>query len=269
MNAAKMMEQFVEDRSYFHLKRMENYRQHFRSLLKQEFKHYEQTRIENELYGYVAKWRKMPVYETDHEGLNHFLHDHGLFLPLASIPLKGLSPDVKRDLATFELRDYALKVTPNKQGRVIVDQIPDRDFSVEEMWSYYIRSDREFQNLSAAYEELKVNIIQCPELKKKKKIKHDFGSVSLYEKVVGYNLHSILEWYGEEFLMEYARVDRSQLDIYMAKGLIQPKDIEPFRKVKDIDLQFLIMTSEAEKSMLSHFDQRIHMLARISSKDSA
>ncbi|MFL0365209.1 hypothetical protein ACH0BF_19585 [Pseudobacillus sp. 179-B 2D1 NHS] len=263
MNAGEMMEQFVRDRSYFHLKRMEQYKSHFQQLLKQSFQEKEENRIVHEAYGYVAKWRKMPIYDTDHIGLNHFLHDHGLFLPLASLPLKGLPKDVEQDIATFALPPtYSVSTNPNKKGRVVLEDIPNIVFSVEEQWSHYVRSDREHALLSNRYEKLKKNMLECQVLLTEKKIKHEFGSVSLREKKAGYDISAILEWYGEEFLIENARVENSKLDVYMAKGLIHPKDIEPFRKVINMRADFILMTIESESSMIKNYEQRLRYLSK-------
>ena len=93
-------------------------------------------------------------------------------------------------------------------------------------------------------------------LKEEKKIMHEYGSVSLKEKKTGYDLESILEWLGEEFLIECAKPNHEKLEEYIVRGIIQQSDIQTFRRVVDIRLDFMIQTVDSENRMLDFFAQK-------------
>lgn len=268
MDAGKLIEEFYKEGSYQELKVYEKHLDDLKVIIREELQQNNEIRYEFKDIGYVAKWRKVPKYETDYPSLNEYLHNLGLLIPSAKITYRGLPEDVKLDLTPFELpSEWSVGLYPNKKGRVTVEPLPigsiDK-FNLNKKMRMYAKMDREKQFVSIQYENLKKQMLNCPVLKEEKKIMHEYGSVSLKEKKTGYDLESILEWLGEEFLIECAKPNHEKLEEYIVRGIIQQSDIQTFRRVVDIRLDFMIQTVDSENRMLDFFAQKRNNMIEMS-----
>ncbi|MGN7300423.1 hypothetical protein [Ferdinandcohnia sp. SAFN-114] len=99
-------------------------------------------------------------------------------------------------------------------------------------------------------------MLQCKELHQEKKISHEYGSVSLVANDPLYDINAIYEDFGEEMLIQYGKPDSEKLQQFIQKGIITKKEIDQFKTVVDIRLDFIMMNLDTEKQMMSMLQNR-------------
>lgn len=248
------MEEFIEFGSYKHLKILSHEndvinKNIYHHLINFELKRYE---IGNNL---VAKFIPKKIYHYDYAGLNEFLYDRGLLQKLTRLSSSEIKQ--KQDLLDlfepFSLNpSFYIKPKFNKDGReyVKIEESPDLQLTLEEA------SKRKRDNLiclrtaKKTYEALKKQMEICQQLIVEGKINHKYGSVSRVQRSLEYNTNKITDKLGIMMLIEYGKPDFGRLMNYILKGFISKSEIESFRQLKDIKLNFVILDLDDEARML-------------------
>lgn len=225
-------------------------------------------RIEFNKTDIVAKWRIVPKYETDYEGLNELLYDHGL-IQLINIPTRGLSKELKEELEPFKLPSEYY-VVPNVNNKKAKEKLTDtEEFVVEQvdtdnillLFNRYYNTNKERE---AEYEKIKKKMARCPVLKDKKKLPFEYGSIGLREKHMGYDLDNIIEFFGIEYLIAHGRPDMQALEYFIDKGIINRKEVAKYRTEIDRRVDFVLMTKESEEKQNEIYQQKLQRRIKLS-----
>jgi len=221
----------------------------------------DEMRREFKQLGVVAKYQRMPVYETDWEGLMDYLSDLGILIPLLQVDVDKLKedPELHQTITTHfqnPIEQY-IRMTPNKQGKVSVVPLEVTDLETEQLATLWLDTKRKFQTFDSYLEHGKIHMRNCPLLKKARKVSCNYGSVSLLDKDPTFNNRAIMEEYGVDMLKEIGKINMQSLDEYIQKGFISPNEIKQFRKVKDIQLRFIVQELASEDRQFQMFYRKL------------
>jgi hypothetical protein len=211
----------------------------------------------------VAKFQPDYRYETDYVGLNEYLYDLGLLVPLARIDYKELKkeqPDVLKKIEIFKNpTEQYVKMTPNKQGRVEIPEMTFSELSDDELILSWVESKGRLERTKAVIDQAREEMLVCPILRKEKKLSCNYGSVSILDKDPTYDIAQIYEFYGAEFLIQHSKPDMQKILMeFVPKGMLNMNDIQQFRTLKSISSKFILMDLETESRQYHMFwDKRM------------
>jgi hypothetical protein len=141
------------------------------------------------------------------------------------------------------------KLQPNEEFKV-------DHWSIEELAEGYFNEGNKLQSLDEKYKKAKIEMEKCTELKQKRKLAHKYGSVSLIQNDPLYDVIAIYEDFGEEILIRYGKPDAQKLEEFVIRGIITKNDIEQFKTLVDIHLDFVIMSLDTEQKIYEMLQQR-------------
>jgi hypothetical protein len=269
--AAELMERFIEDGKYPEMKQTEGKIKQLTSTVKGKLEKSETKRHVFESFNMVGRFTAKKVYETDYIGLNEYLYDVGLLLQVAEIDNKAIQTnelyfDMIQD---FKLKNtYYVKPNFNKLGKEL-NKVPS-SFEINDQWGINdmvkelaILKPR-VKELAKEYDKLKWRLMKLPEIeqllkmpkKMREPIPHKFGSLSLVANQAKYDIPAIYDYIGEWMLIEYGKPNSELLESFILNGTISKKEIDQFRTMKDIKLDFSIMTLEDEQKILTMLDNK-------------
>jgi hypothetical protein len=259
--AGNMMEALLENRFYQRMKMAEDNTKAIKNTLREQLESHESKRHEFKNHNLVAKFVAKKVANTDYERLNEFLNDIGLLVPTVKLNHK----DIKKDallldaFSPYQLEQkYKLHIAFNKEGKLI-KQYPTENFedkNINELIESYTSWNMDHKRLVDEYEKTKLEMLACPVLQKEKKVSHKYGSVSKVALDPEYNISQIYDELGADFLIRYGKPDSEKLQEFIYKGLLSQKDIDQFKEVVDIRLDFIVLSLDAEERMLSMLHNR-------------
>ena len=269
--AAQMWETFIEEGKYPHLQQCKTKTKLLTSAMKERLSDSELKRHEFTRYGIVGKFVAKKIYDIDYIALNEYLYDLGLLLFVVEIDEKKLLREsilIYDLIQEFRLPDtFYIRPSFNKAGRFLNEV---RNFEITEQWSLDDMARTlailkpQVKALSRQYELLKRKTLRLPEIRelerlpkeKRRPIRHKYGSLSLVEKPPKYDVSKIYECFGEGILIEYGKPNSKKLDDFILNGTITQSEIDQFKKVKDIRLDFSVMTLEDEAKILQMLDEK-------------
>lgn len=262
VNAKALMKEYVENGGYRALKLAKAKKDKIVSAVNKHLQHSEYKRHEFPKFGLVAKYTVKRDYEWDYEGLNDYLNDLGLLIPVAK-----LFPDshLKRLELLDEVKDYQLPIKKyslrpyfNKAGKAI-NRVASETLNVYDqmaldmLLTVFDAHQRELKFAEEDYELLKQAMLKCPELQEKKTVKYEYGSLSLLPVKEGYDVLAIAKDFGIDFLIQYSKPDMKKLQQFILRGTITQKEVYQFRKdvtSEDKGLTFTLMKLEDEHKQL-------------------
>lgn len=258
-NAGEMMEQLVRSKFYRRKEQEKAYLKAVKSTLQKRLMDREDKRFMYKKYDMVAKFVNKNIYEVDHQSLNEYLLDLGL-LPCLKMDYQKLKALDK--LEGFEpyimQQDYKFHIAFNKAGKQM-NAFP-KDYDLKDTFAAlgneYHKTAPIVKSYNEQYEMQKRRMSECKVLKKEKKISHEFGSVSLVKKEPIYDLALIYKELSPEYIIEFGKSDGTMIQKYIASGHIHPKDLDPFRKIVDIRMDFVVMSLEAEEKMMKMLSKK-------------
>ena len=267
--AALLMEKFIEEGKYPQLMQSKGQLKILTKLMKDRLISNESKRKEFKRYGLVGRFTAKKIYETDYLALNEYLYDIGLLSQVVEIDKKINENILYSDMIQdFKLPDtYYIKPSFNKAGQSL-NKI-DENFS-DEVKGLYDMARRisilkpQIKTLQIEYEQLKREFFnqkdvqallkKSPELRKP--LKHNYGSISLVKNKTKYDISAIHDYMGEWLLIEYGTPNSEMLQKFILNGTITQSEINQFRTIKDIRLDFSVMTLEDELKILEMLDHK-------------
>jgi hypothetical protein len=266
-HAGKRMEEFIESGSYKQLKELVNKNDAlnktiYHHLIDQEAKRHEIG------YHLVAKFIPKKTFKYDYPALNDYLHDRGLLQNLTKLSSKDLNKNANL-LDLFEpyrlSSEFYIKPSFNNLGKefVKIAKSEDLSFSLEEA---AMQKRGYMDRLKAAkleYHSLKKQMENCEYLNMVKKIPHKYGSVSLIQKPLKYDTRKIKDNLLINTLIELGKPDLDGLWSYVTKGFVSMSEIESFRTLVDIQLDFAIFDINDDAKMINHLYQKVLSRAMI------
>ncbi|MFD1736204.1 hypothetical protein ACFSCX_06455 [Bacillus salitolerans] len=268
-SAASLMENYITSGGYREKKQVELHLKGDKKKgilgaqdqLRHCLKDHDSKRFEYVDLNLVAKFVTKRVYNWDYESLHEYLDDLGLFPLVAKIDNKAL----KDDLATMDMLEdfrlpstYYIKPSLNKLGKAVVEvsAAEFRSLGEGELLKTIKNLKVLYERQTQIYEDLKSGMMQCDILQSEKKVEHEYGSVSLIENTQEYDMMEIYQHFGSDFLLKYSKVDNSLLDSYVFQGTIKSSEIEQFRTLHDVRLDFVVMALDVEQKILAQQQKR-------------
>lgn len=271
ISAAKLMESFIENGQYQMLKKTEKDIKSLTAKVREQLEKSESKRHEFTNYNLVGSFTAKKIYEVDLLGLNEYLYNLGLLTQVVDIDEKRIKENVLyHDLIQeFKLPDtYYVKPSFNKLGKEAIkgnDHLNNEIVEdLNDIMSKLKDLKPQLNSLNYQYDGLKKELLDSNEIKelmsiskeKRKSIAHKFGSISLVSNTPKYDIPYIYDCLGEGLLIDYGKPNSALLDTFITNGTITQKEIDQFRVVKDIRLDFSIMTLEDESKMLGMLDRK-------------
>ncbi|MDE3840974.1 hypothetical protein C0966_17045 (plasmid) [Bacillus methanolicus] len=274
--AAEMMEKFIEDGTYPELKQTKEKIKKLTSSMRERLESSETKRHEFSEFNLVGRFTAKKIYETDYIGLNEYLYDLGLLLHVVEIDNKKLQSNVLYFdmIQDFKLEDtYYVKPNFNKIGREL-NKLPNT-FEITDQWNLTdmardlaILKPR-VKILTNEYEMLMRKMLKLPEFEKlktipkqsRKPVQHKYGSLSLQTNPVKYDISAIYDYIGEWILIEYGKPNAKLLERFILNGTISKKEIDQFKTIVDIELDFSVMSLEDEQKILNMLDEKNRLAA--------
>ena len=235
--------------------------------MKERLREDDRKRIEYDKLGLIAKWRVVPKYETDYIGINELLYDHGL-LQLISMPTKGLEEEVKEQIEPFKLPTeyYVVPTVTTKKAKAKMaeayEELLVEDMASDNLLGLFSRYHNVNKMYEDQYEAIKKQLITDPILLEKKKVTFEYGSIGLREKNVGYDIDTLIDFLGVDFLIQHGKPDMQALDYFIDIGVVDRKEVESFRKEIDRRLDFLLMTKESEAMQFEIYQKKLQRRAK-------
>ncbi|MDP4105579.1 MAG: hypothetical protein Q8935_11545 [Bacillota bacterium] len=256
-NAAELMEKFIENGSYKHLKELTAEKNMLKKSIYQNLIDHEAKRHEIG-HNLVAKFIPKKVYQYNYHGLNEYLYDRGLLQKVVRLNSTNLKQD--RNLLelfapySFKLEFY-IKPTLNRQGRefVKIKESQELQITLNEAAEKKRQNMDQIKVAKSEYELLKKQMEKCQRLQLEKKLSHKFGSVSLVQKPLIYDCKNISNDRLLQQLIELSTPDMFKLMHYVSRGFGSLNEIDSFRKLVDIQLNLVILDLEDEAKILSNF----------------
>lgn len=266
IGAAELMENVFTTGLYRNMKTAENKLDTIKGSIRKQFEDGESKRYELP-YDLVAKFVPTPIYETDEEGLKEFLDDYGLLTQTTTLKANSFKeePEILEQLKPFQkpVERFA-QFYLNNNGRAHLDK---EEYFYEDNLNLLCRLFLEqkscLDNTQTRYKEIMKNIEACPFLQHSKSIKTTFGTCKLREKEIEFQTNSVYDEFGIDFLINYGQVSMKFLEEYIAKGYFSQKDIQQFRKIKDINLRFVVMEKESEVRQSEFFQKQLMRKSQI------
>ncbi|WP_084786703.1 hypothetical protein [Bacillus tuaregi] len=256
----KLMESFIENGSYKLMKELTFEKEIIQKNIHDLLRHHEAKRHEIG-YNLVAKFTTRKVYQYDYTGLNEFLYDRGLLQEITRLTSRNLKKDqgLLKVFAPYRLQpEFYIKPSFNKAGRELlkVEKCSELDVSLEEAAKLKRENHESLRKVRLEYKRVITQIESYNKLLPEQKVKHKYGSLSRLQKPFTYDVKRITEPHAIQLLMEFGKPNMEKLELYIAKGFISNSEIESFRALKDIKLEFVILDIDEERAILSSFHQR-------------
>ncbi|NRD80855.1 hypothetical protein HPT25_26360 [Bacillus sp. BRMEA1] len=263
-NAAEIMESLLIKGIYGELKQAEKNLKAIKSAMHHQLHDSEAKRHEFEKVNVVAKFVPKKIYDVDYKGivehLFNYLHPE-IACRAIKIDVKSLKdkPEILDELELYKRTPtYYVKPSLNKSGKGLTGT-PELDFeslNIHQLAKEFTILNPTYKQLEEVYENSKAQMLQCPELNEKKKLSHQYGSVSLVQNQAEYRIFKLLEDFGEDFLIEHCVPNSSKVQWFIDNRLLSKSDIDAFKTIKDIRLDFIVMPLDVEREILTMQSQR-------------
>ncbi len=257
--AAQLVEQFIEDGTYFEKNYVETQLKKDKQTLQTILQASDIKRHEYQKMNMVAKFIPKKIYGWDEKGMIEYLMDYlvpEVYLDCLAIDQKQLASSIKdwdEISKPFKQKPaYYIKLNFNKTGKQLIKvntKKPNKnEWELLDDIKQLLLKQRPLEN---HFNVLKGQLLQSKQLYVKRNLPHKYGSISLLENKSTYDLHHLLDVFGETFFLEYGHVHKQQLMELVKKGFIKKQVLESFRTLKDIRLDFVVTTLDAEQRMLN------------------
>lgn len=272
--ATDLMEEFIENGYYPLWKQTESKIKLLSAALKQKLKDREEKRIEYSRFNMVGRFVSKRIYETNYIELNEYLYDLGLLLHVIEMDNKILKENflISDLVEPFKLSpSFYIRPSFNKAGKSL-NQLSN-SFTVDDRWSEedIVRSlaimKPQLKELERKYDKLKAKILKTKEIQElrkeevRKPMQFKYGSISLLTHPPKYDVCKIYEQYGEGVLIEYGLPNGKLLENCILNGQIKKSEIDQFKTLKDIRLDFVVMSLDDEKAMFEMLDYKQQITA--------
>lgn len=264
----ELIETFIEEGFYPDLKHTEGKIKIITSSMKERLQESESKRHVFTKYNLVGRFVAKRIYEVDVISLNEYLYDLGLLNQVCEIDNKKIKTNelYMAIIEPFKLKDtFYIKPNFNKTGKEL---IRIEDFAVNDSWSLDDMASSmavlkpQLKDLEYKYEQLKRAILKTEEMQKlmvrpkREPIPHKYGSLSLLANPPRYDISAIYDYIGEWMLIEYGTPNSERLEQFILNGTITKKEIDQFKTVRDIRLDFSVMSLEDERRILEMLDNK-------------
>lgn len=264
-----LIEDFITKGKYKEMKQLDKKSKLLTSCIKERLESSEIKRHVFQDSNLVGRFTAKKIYSIDYIGLNEYLYNIGLLTQVAEIDNKTIK---KNELYFDMIQDFKLddtffiKTNFNKVGKDYIKFVSDAQFdslSISELAKDLSIIKPKIRELNKDYELLKGRLLTLPEIEilkqtssNRKPISHKYGSISVVANQPKYDIASIYNYLGEGILIDYGRPSSRLLENFVINGLITEEDINQFKKITDIRLDFSIMTLDDENKILNLINEK-------------
>lgn len=255
MTAADIMQELVEGGMYIQLKTKERQLEQIRNVVKEELINSEVKRHEFKKQGMVAKFVPKKVNRIDTTALNTYLDDLGYLKKVVELDHSLLKDNL---FMAEQLMDYKVPgdctVVPyfNKIGKQLLKSTDTiSEGTIKEHLLNFNMINKEYKQLEEKYESVKLEMQLCSVLKEHRKLSYKYGSVIIKENKPKYENEEIYKDFGSDVLIEYGKPNTEKLNELMLKGSIKKSDLEQFKHIENVRLDFVIMSLEDENKQVN------------------
>ncbi|WP_157265155.1 hypothetical protein [Paenibacillus oryzisoli] len=259
----ELMKTFIIDGKYLEMKTIEKELTLVKDFIKKSLddKELEFSRYEWKSLGIVAKYTRVYKYEWNKEELQELLYDLGILPHVSKIDEKLLTPDQKILLTPFVLNDRkTIRYFPNNQSKsvdvVLTTVVQDsKDCSLEFFLLWWKKLNGKYHILLAEWKKLKSIAAISQSFSVETKIHWELGVFCLQSKLE-YDTLRIFKSDLHDLLIKCCKVEISELDRFLAKGLINKREIDNFRKIQDIFVRFTLIEKSRENKIFEYLSKR-------------
>jgi len=208
-------------------------------------------------FNVVAKFVPKAIYEWDEQSLIEYLMDHlvpEVYLDCLAIDHKQAAsiPDWEAFSKPFKQPPgHYVKLNLNDTGKQLTRVDGEHPAQSEpELLNDINALLKERTTLENHFNLLKEQLLQSNTLHEHRCLPHKYGSVSLLETKPAYDLHRLLDVFGERFFLDYGCINKQKIKELVQQGFIPNETLETFRTLTDIRLDFTVMTLDTERRML-------------------
>jgi hypothetical protein len=212
----------------------------------------------------------MNRYDYHHLELNEYLYNLGILPMLSSVKETCLTEQEKKSLckaSKFD-RENSVCFNPSKLSNSGFNGAQDFDLTINKLstiekvllWKEKMLFR---EKLEKEWKLLLNSLIGLLKQEENSKIKLMFGTVTLKSKNLYYPI-DVLELFGKDVLIQSARVRLEKLEEYAAQGFLNMSEINSFRRVVNVEQQFVLMELDKEERCKYWFNQRLNKLSELS-----
>ncbi|MEK5149111.1 hypothetical protein MKX53_19190 [Psychrobacillus sp. FSL K6-4615] len=266
----KAFETYIKEGQYREMKQREHFLEEAKLFLRKEFDQLPGKRYVFDEINMVVKYVTKEKRITDHSAIIMDLFDYvkpDMAISLISLDVKKMNNENKAELAAPFLLPptYYVRPTLNKKGKSYTQKV-DTLFggqSYEDLLQEIQREHKKLETNQREYESLKVQLEQIPKLIKDKKIKTSIGSVSYLPHAPKWEMETLLDVLGENFVCTYGKVNMELLDEWVLTGAIPKSIVTKNRQVVDLQTDFIVMSLDTESRVLNfHRNKRSELSLR-------
>lgn len=254
----KKFEVYVKEGHYREMKQREHFLKQAKQFLRTEFDQLPGKRFVFNEINMVVKYVTKEKRKTNHMGLITDLFDYvkpEMALPLISLDSKKMANENKTELAASFLlpQTYYVRPTLNKMGKSYTQKV-DTLFggqSIEELLKEIQLESKKLEANQVEYERLKEQLEQMPNLIKDKKVKTSIGSISYLPHDSKWEMETLLDVLGENFVCTYGKVNIALLDEWILTGAVPKSIFTKNRTVIDLQTDFIVMPIDTESRVLN------------------
>ena len=210
-----------------------------------------EKRICFEQYNVVMKNVADNRYITNNKELNEFLDSLGILVPVAKIDTKEqhILNQIKHHKNPEE---YYIRINT----KIEKEKYDFSDYNLEQLAQRWNEVNKLYKEYKGIIEEAKLQMLQCNELDKTKKVAFEYGSISKIKKQDTYNIKGIYEEFGSEFIINNCKASITELEPFIEQGYLSKSDINQYRNLYTTGLKFIVMTLEDENNISNFLIRR-------------
>lgn len=257
--AENVLKEYISSGVYSERATCKKNKEEAQSALRSRVVEFGQKRTVYEIDGHsiIAKFVKKEIAEVDHEAMIREILNY--------IRSEGLSQIITLDSKTFtdDTMDisivddylykptYYVKYTPNKFGKSFaLDGGEDLyGLSADDL----IRRILFYKDANTMLEGYHKNVMKHFDFMEDMSIKTAIGTVSKIKNKAVWDINQIARDFGDEFIIQHGKVKLSKLERLFDMGALPPEMLWENRRVIDHNVEFHVMTYEAEQRALEAF----------------
>lgn len=273
--AAQLMEAFIHDGNYKSLKAADADLKSVKKSFHDKLKDSEISRHEFKEQNIVCKFVRKEIYHTNYKELNKYIQEnYGWLSQVAKLDMTSIKKEAELLKKINPFQDpptFYVKPSLNKVGKERV-KFRTTNFDngdLESLGNVFLRLHTIDKECKLDYEVLKKDMMKCTIVQEliqtddpkhikelKKQMSHSYGSVSVIKNTPSYDIVSIEQELGEDFLINYSKPDSSLLEEFIACGHIRESEIAQFKQLVDVNLDFIVMHLDVDQRISSMFHNK-------------
>lgn len=257
---------FLHSGKYTFMKTLELRQSQSKQWMKNILYNEDGKRFEFEKQGYVCKYVVKDITEIDQEGLLDELTNYFTIADLVHFNvLSWKCPEhLKEDPILMDFIEPSkpyVRLNLNKVGKMFkpdevnhYEQMPDFWYIPSEL-NMFAQREKRLSELEAQYK-----LLLAPLLKVNEGTKFEEGSLSVIQGQQKYNTAAVLNYLEEDTFLEDVTISKTAVNELIEMGLLDKTVIEPYIKIVDRRVDFVVQSLESESVMFQYLNKRRELI---------